>query len=127
MDRQKRVNLYHFGNRTRRGDGLGRKLDEDVLRIYLKIFFGTFVPDANAPFRLMKASLVRKYIYDIPDNFYLPNAILAACFSKYREKVIYKVVTFMPRQGGKNYMNLKRIMKIGIDSLKDFWYLKKII
>ena len=116
-----------LGNRTRRGDGLGRKLVEDVLRIYLKIFFGTFVPDANAPFRLMKASLVRKYIYDIPDNFYLPNAILAACFSKYREKVIYKVVTFMPRQGGKNYMNLKRIMKIGMDSLKDFWYLKKII
>lgn len=63
----------------------------------------------------------------MPDNFYLPNAILAACFSKYREKVIYKVVTFMPRQGGKNYMNLKRIMKIGIDSLKDFWYLKKVI
>ena len=96
-----------MGNRVKRGDGYGRKIIENVLRVYLKVFFGVFVPDANAPFRLMKSKVVNKYINLMPDDFNLPNAILAACFSKYKEKVTYRVVTFQPRQGGKNYMNIR--------------------
>ena len=114
-----------MGNRVKRGDGYGRKVVENVLRVYLKIFFGVFVPDANAPFRLMKSAVVNKYINLMPDNFNLPNAILAACFSKYKEKVTYRVVTFQPRQGGKNYMNIKRIFKIGMDSIKNFMQIRQ--
>ena len=76
-----------MGNRKKRGDGAGRKLVENVLRVYLKLFFGVMVPDANAPFRLMKADIVNIYINLMPSNFNLPNAILAACFSRYKEKV----------------------------------------
>lgn len=114
-----------MGNRKKRGDGVGRKLVENVLRIYLKAFFGVMVPDANAPFRLMKSDIVKKYIDLMPEDFNLPNAILAACFSKYKEKVTYRVVTFQPRQGGKNYMNLKRIFKIGIGSINNFNAIRK--
>lgn len=116
-----------MGNRKKRGDGAGRKMVENVLRFYLKIFFGVMVPDANAPFRLMRSSIVSKYIGLMPDNFNLPNAILAACFSRYHEKVTYRVVTFQPRQGGKNYMNVKRIMSIGAESFKNFATIKKNI
>ena len=83
------------------------------------------MPDANAPFRLMKSNVVNKYIGLMPDDFNLPNAILAACFSKYKENVTYRVVTFQPRQGGKNYMNLKRIFKIGADSIRNFAAIKR--
>lgn len=114
-----------MGNRVKRGDGAGRKAVENVLRVYLKIFFGKFVPDANAPFRLMKADIVNKYIGLMPDDFNLPNAILAACFARYEKNVIYRVVTFQPRQGGKNYMNVKRIFKIGADSVRNFAQIKK--
>lgn len=114
-----------MGNRKKRGDGLGRKIVENVLRVYIKLFFGVMVPDANAPFRLMKATVVKKYIGLMPDNFNLPNAILAACFSKYKEKVIYKVITFQPRQGGKNFMNVKRIFKIGQESITNFAQIRK--
>jgi len=114
-----------MGNRIKRGDGFGRKIVENVLRIYLWLFFGVMVPDANAPFRLMKSSIVKKYIDLMPDNFNLPNAILAACFSRYKENVIYKEITFQPRQGGKNYMNIKRIIKIGLDSIHNFSLIKK--
>ena len=122
--RRKKYDII-MGNRKKRGDGTGRKFVENVLRIYLKIFFGVMVPDANAPFRLMKSSVVNKYIGLMPDDFNLPNAILAACFSKYHEKVTYREVTFQPRQGGKNYMNIKRIMRIGIDSIQNFSVIKK--
>lgn len=114
-----------MGYRKKRGDGLGRKTVENVLRIYIKIFFKVMVPDANAPFRLMKSDIVEKYMGLMPDDFNLPNAILSACFSKYKEKVTYRVVTFQPRQGGKNYMNYKRIFKIGIDSINNFSIIKQ--
>ena len=83
-----------MGNRKKRGDGFGRKMVENVLRTYLFFFFGVLVPDANAPFRLMKSSVVKKYIGLMPDDFNLPNAILAACFSRYKEKVVYREITF---------------------------------
>lgn len=114
-----------MGNRKKRGDGIGRKIVENVLRIYLKLFFGVMVPDANAPFRLMKSNVVNKYIGLMPEDFNLPNAILAACFSKYHENVTYRIVTFQPRQGGKNYMNLRRIFKIGAESIRNFAAIKK--
>ena len=114
-----------MGNRVKRGDGLVRKGVEYILRVYLKIFFGTWVPDANAPFRLMKCSVVKKYINLMPEDFNLPNAILAACFKKYNDRVIYKKISFQSRQGGKNYMNLKRIFKIGMESVNNFAQIRK--
>lgn len=114
-----------MGNRKKRGDGHGRKIVENVLRFYLKLFFGVWVPDANAPFRLMKSDIVKKYIYLMPDNFNLPNAILAACFAKYNENVTYREITFQPRQGGKNFMNWKRIFRIGKESINNFSMIRK--
>ncbi len=114
-----------MGDRKKRGDGYGRKIVENVLRCYLKFFFGVMVPDANAPFRLMKSSVVNKYIGIMSDDFNLPNAILAAFFKRYKEKVAYRVVTFRPRQGGKNYMNVKRIFKIGVCSIRNFAQIRR--
>ena len=114
-----------MGNRSDREDGKSRVFVENVLRFILWIFFGAKTPDANAPFRLMKTELVAKYIYRMPQDFNLPNAVLAACFSKFRENVKYLYVSFRPRQGGKNYMNVKRIIKIGWDSLGNFMKLRK--
>lgn len=114
-----------MGNRIHRKDGIGRKVVEMILRVYVKIFFGVMVPDANAPFRLMDASVVEKYMGLFPERFSLPNAVLAACFSRYNENVIYKEITFQPRQGGKNYMNLNRIFCIGLKSISDFSVVRK--
>ena len=82
------------------------------------------VPDANAPFRLMKSKIVDKYIWLMPEDFNLPNAILAACFTRYNENITFKKITFQPRQGGKNHMNYRRIFKIGFDSIKNFSRIK---
>ena len=61
----------------------------------------------------------------MPEDFNLPNAILAMSFKKYGDKVCFDEITFRPRQGGKNYMNKKRILKIGKKALSDFYQLKK--
>ena len=57
----------------------------------------------------------------MPSDFNLPNAVLAACFSKFRERVKYIDITFKPRQGGVNSINPKKILKIGWKAISDFW------
>ena len=113
------------GNRHDRQDGASRKFVENTLRFILKLVFGVSVPDANAPFRLMKRELVEKYIRKMPKDFNLPNVMLTTYFVYYKEKILFSRVTFRPRQGGKNSINIKKIVKIGWKALGDFRMLKK--
>ena len=114
-----------LGCRRVRGDGKDRKFVENVLRSYIFLFFKVWVPDANAPFRLMKASVLSKYLPLLPFDFNLPNAVLTACFSKFQERVKYIEITFKPRQGGVNSINIKKIIKIGWKAVSDFWVIRK--
>lgn len=114
-----------IGNRTKRGDGYGRKFVEDVLRLLLFIYFNAKTPDSGAPFRLMRTSLVKKYLYLMPSDYNLPNAFLTACFARDKENVKYIPITFKNRQGGKNYIDIGKIFKIGLQSLKNFFMLRK--
>lgn len=114
-----------LGNRTSRGDGKSRAFVEKVVCFLLRCFFGVKVPDANAPFRLMKASLVNKYINKLPEDYNLPNIMLTTYFSYYKENITFKEISFKPRQAGTNSINIKKIVKIGIESLKNFYKFKK--
>jgi len=114
-----------LGNRVIRGDGKSRALVEKVVCILLKIYFGIEVPDANAPFRLMKSSILKKHLYKLPSDYKLPNIMLTTYFKYYNEKVIFKEISFKPRKAGKNSINLKKIVKIGFESLKDFYIFKQ--
>ena len=83
------------------------------------------VPDANAPFRLMKAELLSKYVKKLDPNYNLPNIMITTYFVYYKNKVKFQKITFKPRGKGVNSINVKKIVKIGRDSLKDFRKLKK--
>lgn len=114
-----------FGNRTQRGDGWSRKFVEKVVCMLIRLYFGVKIPDANAPFRLMKAEKVEKYIKKLKPNYNLPNIMLSTYFVYYKEKTDFRTITFKPRVKGKNSVNIKRIIKIGWKALKDFRELKK--
>ncbi len=114
-----------LGKRTLRGDGASRKFVEDVLCSLLRLFFGVKVPDANCPFRLMRADRVAEFIKRIPEHYNLPNVMLTVYFVKSGDKVLFKEVTFENRKGGKNSINVKKIVKIGIKSLGDFLTFRK--
>lgn len=114
-----------IGNRTVRGDGKSRKMVENVVCLLLWLVFGIRVKDANAPFRLMKADLVAKYIDRLPRDYNLPNIMFTTYFVYYREKVSFLEISFKPRQGGTNSINLKKIFRIGYKAMGDFISLKK--
>lgn len=114
-----------IGHRKVRGDGKDRAFVEHVVCFLLRIFFGVKVPDANAPFRLMKVDVVKKYLYKMKPDYNLPNIMMTTYLVHYKEKVGFRVVTFKPRQGGVNSINIPKIVKIGWQALKDFRELKK--
>lgn len=116
-----------LGNREVRGDGKSRKFVENTVCFLLWLIFGIKVKDANAPFRLMRTELVAKYINKLPVDFNIPNIMFTTYFTYFKEKVDFIPISFKPRQGGTNSINLKKIIKIGWKAIRDFKKLKKEI
>jgi dolichol-phosphate mannosyltransferase len=113
------------GHRKHRQDGFSRILVTKTLKMVLLLTFGVRVIDANTPFRLMKRDLIEKYIGRIPDGFNLTNVLLTVAFIRNKEKVRFLPITFRPRQGGVNSINLKKITRIGIRAVRDFRIIRK--
>ena len=114
-----------LGKRPNREDGASRKFVENVLRLILRLIFGVSVPDANAPFRLMKADLLRKYLTKMPEDFNLPNVMLTTYFAYFHENIAFRDITFKPRRAGRNSINIRKITAIGLKAVRDFIELKK--
>lgn len=114
-----------FGNRTKRGDGAFRALVEKVVCMLVWLYFGVNIPDANAPFRLMKTEKVKQYLYKLKPDFNLPNIMMTTYFVYYNNAVTFKEISFKPREKGVNSINFKKIFKIGRNALKDFYQLKR--
>lgn len=116
-----------IGNRKGRQDGISRIFVTKTLKLVLRLRFGVNIKDANTPFRLMKSSTLEEYIGLIPKDYNLSNVIISVIYAKKNRAVKYLPVTFRPRQGGVNSINMKRIFKIGRQAFKDFREINKII
>lgn len=116
-----------IGWRNNREDGFARKMVTRVLKIALKLCFGVNVTDPNTPFRLMKAETLKKYIGYIPKDFNLSNVILSVIYVKKKLEVKFVPITFRPRQGGVNSINIPKIFKIGRKAVVDFIEINKTL
>ena len=116
-----------IGNRTRREDGASRMFVEKTLLLILKIIFGVQMPESNAPFRLMKKELVERYIAKLSKGYNLPNVMLTTYFVYFKEKIKFVDISFKNRKAGKNSINIRKIIKIGWNSIRSFLLLKKHI
>lgn len=116
-----------IGHREKREDGLSRIVVTRTLRRIVKWKFKVWAVDANTPYRLMSAKTLAENIKFIPKDYNLANVILTVVYLKRHQKIKYLPITFRPRQGGINSINLKRIFNIGKFSLKDFSAINKSI
>lgn len=114
-----------IGHRNAREDGLSRVFVTKTLKLVLFMIFGLNITDANTPFRLMRRDILAQYYPMVPKHFNLSNVMLTVLFIKNKEEVKFEHITFRPRQGGVNSINLKKISKIGIQAIKDFYRIKK--
>lgn len=111
---------FHIGTRGGRQDGVNRVFVTKTLRLVVWLMFGVWVKDANTPFRLMHTDRLNTLMRYIPQDFFLANVAVSAIAVKKGESIAWYPITFRPRQGGVNSINMKRIFKIGWKALGDF-------
>lgn len=116
-----------IGHRSNRQDGISRIVVTKVLKMVVRMTFGVSVTDANTPFRLMKTSSISPILNIIPSDFFLSNVALSALAIKKGLKCAWTPITFKPRQGGVNSINLKRISRIGWKAIGDFYRINKSV
>lgn len=116
-----------IGWRKGRQDGFSRVLVTKTLKLVLRLCFGVSLNDANTPFRLMNTDTLKRYIQLIPNGFNLSNVLLSVIYAKKGCSVKYIPITFRPRQGGVNSINIPKIIKIGKQAIKDFRKINKTI
>ena len=114
-----------IGERSGRQDGFSRVVVTKTLKLVILAIFHVNVKDANTPFRLMKPEALEKCLELFEDDYNLPNVIISTAMKKWKYPVCYRHITFRPRQGGVNSINIKKIVKIGIKALKDFRTISK--
>lgn len=111
---------FQIGYRKGRQDGLGRIFVTKTLRMLVWLVFHVWVTDPNTPFRLMQKNKLRTILEVIPKDYFLCNVAISAIAIKWKYRVKFYEITFKPRQGGVNSINMRRIFKIGWKALGDF-------
>lgn len=114
-----------IGYRNHREDGFSRVIVTKTLKAVLFLIFGLKITDANTPYRLMKKDTLQKYLPMVPDKFNLSNVMLTVLFVANHVNITFIPITFRPRQGGVNSINLKKITKIGIQAVRDFRVIRR--
>ena len=120
-----------IGQRIGRQDGKSRVFVSKVLKFVLLLVYRVNIPDANTPFRLISRETMERYISYIPKDFNLSNVMLSVLMMSGQKKVEATVkfmpITFRPRQGGTNSINMKKIFKIGAKAVGDFITIKRLL
>ncbi|MBQ9178339.1 MAG: glycosyltransferase family 2 protein [Prevotella sp.] len=116
---------FQIGHRRGREDGISRIIVTKVLKFVVWFMFHVWVNDANTPFRLMKTNKLIPILEKIPKDFFLCNVAISAIAVKWNYNIGWYKITFRPRQGGVNSINMKRIIKIGWKALSDFKIINK--
>lgn len=116
-----------MGYRRQRGDGFSRLFVSRTLRIVIKLMFRVDVLDANVPYRLMRADVLKDSMTLVPSDYILGNVVLSVVFAKKNYKVRFLQISFVSRQGGASMYNWGRIFRIGWNSLKEFASINRMI
>ena len=116
---------FQIGHRIDRQDGSSRVFVTRVLRVIVWLMFREWVVDANTPFRLMRSDKLKPIMDVIPHDYFLCNVAISAIAVKWKYQIKWYPITFKPRQGGVNSINIRRIIKIGWKAIGDFWKINK--
>ena len=89
-----------FGYRAGRVQNLGRKLISLVSRCTVSLLFGKGVRDVNTPYRLIRASLLKAIVAQIPDDTFAPNVIISGALARANVRLWNGPVPHQGRKSG---------------------------
>jgi glycosyltransferase involved in cell wall biosynthesis len=71
-----------LGIREWDGRSAGRRIISRVARLTIRLVFGPGVLDVNVPYRLIRASLLRDLVAQIPPDTFAPNVIISGALAR---------------------------------------------
>lgn len=77
-----------LGSRSQRSQTFIRKMISLVSRLSIRIFYGSGIWDVNAPYRLMRGSVLSNQILRIPTDTFAPNVIISGLMCKENRRVM---------------------------------------
>lgn len=89
-----------FGYRAGRQQNMGRKLISACSRITVRLLFGSGVIDVNTPYRLMRGTLLKNILPQIPHDTFAPNVIIAGTFTKAKARIYNQPIPHENRKTG---------------------------
>jgi dolichol-phosphate mannosyltransferase len=108
-----------FGVRQNRHQTLIRKGISILSRLMVFLLFGKGVKDVNVPYRLIKASLMKQIIEQIPADMFVPNIIISGALAKSHLPIYNHLIPCEGRKTGAPSLN--NMMKLLKATLKSFW------
>lgn len=109
-----------FGYRQSRDDGIARKFVSWCCRMLVWFVAGSYLKDPNVPYRLMRASSLRKALRRVPADSNLQNIGLAVALDRQPDaRWKYFPIHFRKRRGGKSCINYSGMVKTALELFHD--------
>lgn len=105
------------GYRQTREDGLQRSVVSRFVTMFTFAATGEWVRDANVPYRLMHASILKNIPARIPETFHLANILVSVLVSK-ATKIKWINIHFRDRAGGTASVKTVSFVKHGVKLFK---------
>ena len=91
---------FILGHRKNRHDPPVRILISSILRLIIRVFFGTQIKDANIPYRLIETKYLAKLLQFIPEGIFAPNIFLSILAAGDGQDLCHIPVEHQERQTG---------------------------
>jgi glycosyltransferase involved in cell wall biosynthesis len=111
---------FILGFRQIRHDDPFRLLITKILKFSLLAIYGTYINDANIPFRLYKTSFLRNLLSVLPNPIpFAPNIFLSVLAKKTNQKLFNIPVIHKERETGEVSIRHMKLLKVCCQSLKE--------
>jgi dolichol-phosphate mannosyltransferase len=107
-----------FGMRAGRMQPLPRRLISAGSRLTVSLLFGRGVPDVNTPYRLMRSSLLKPIIRQIPEDTFAPNVIISGAVVRAGARIFNCPVPHEGRRTGSVSIVKWKLWKAAIKSFR---------
>ncbi|HSH42514.1 MAG TPA: glycosyltransferase family 2 protein [Arenicellales bacterium] len=115
-----------FGRRSLREDSVVRRLVSRLLTAQIALCAGIWVPDANVPYRLIRADLLSEALEQVPEDIDLANVALAMVLQR-RRRICWVDIGFRPRTGGVSATGLTALALKSCRLAPQLWRLRRTL
>lgn len=109
---------FLIGRRINRQSPLPRRIISYISYLSVRLLYGKGIQDVNAPYRLMRVSLFKDLMSQIPDDTFAPNVIVSGLACMKRARIFTHPVPFEFRTTGTVSIKKWKLLKA---AMKSFW------